>query len=171
MGAHQENQRTREPESQRARMTSNASFIKKMTESGHPGGASLRAFWKGTSLQAFATGAKGCAEFKTKVEHTANKWIEDALRAGTPLAELKATTRETLDGQELALCANKHKYPVGLITGAKVIQWCADAGKLCGMADGEMFYMLWFINIAIALRLKVVEDDNDHGWLAVSVRT
>jgi hypothetical protein len=124
---------------------------------------SLRAFYKGTSLQA-PVEPERVDEFHTHIVETAQRQIEKFLRDGMPLAEIKALYKGQMDLMEDGLCRTQNVEDIW--TAGDQSAWMEEATAGTEMeGDGDLNTILWFVNTAALLKLKVIENDNDNGWL------
>lgn len=123
----------------------------------------FRAFYNGTSLQAPVVPAKMDAFFKHIVAAGAVQ-IEKFLRAGISLAEIKAILKGQMDLMEDGLFRTQKEEDIGKVGDQSAWMAAATAGTEME-DDGDLNVFLWFINIASLLKLKVIENDDNNGWL------
>ena len=123
----------------------------------------LRAFYKGTSLQAPVINSKLIA-FHHMVVKNADTMITSFLRNGYMLSKVKEILKGQMDLMEDGLCRTSDAT-----TAWKEIDqdaWMAKATAGTEMEEnGKMNVMLWFVNIAALLKLKVIQNDENNGWL------
>jgi hypothetical protein len=124
---------------------------------------SLRAFYKGTSLQA-PVEPERVDEFHKHIVETAQRQIEKFLRDGMPLATIKALYKDQMDLMEDGLCRTQKAEDIWTAGDQSAWMEAATAGTEME-GDGDLNTILWFVNTAALLKLKVVENDNDNGWL------
>ena len=124
---------------------------------------SLRAFYKGTSLQA-PVEPERVDEFHTHIVETAHRQIEKFLRDGMPLDTIKALYKGQMDVIEDGLCRTQKAEDIWTAGDQSAWMEAATAGTEME-GDGDLNTILWFVNLAALLELKVVENDNDNGWL------
>ena len=124
---------------------------------------SLRAFWNGTSIQAPVAPHKTEAFFKT-ITQTAHAQIEKFLRDGMPLDAIKALYKGQMDVMESGLCRTEDKTKIWMAGDQSAWMEAATAGTEME-GDGDLNCILWFINTAACLKLKVIENDDNNGWL------
>jgi hypothetical protein len=123
----------------------------------------FRAFYNGTSLQAPVAPAKMDAFFKNIVT-AGESLIISFLRDGKSLAEVKAILKGQMDLMEDGLCRTQKEADIGKVGDQSAWMAAATAGTEMD-GDGDLNVILWFINIACLLKLKVIENDNNNGWL------
>lgn len=124
---------------------------------------SLRAFYKGTSIQA-PIAPERLDAFHKHILETAHNQIEKFLRDGMPLAVLKALYKDQMDLMEDGLCRTQNAEDIWTTGDQSAWMEAATAGtELEG--DGDLNTILWFVNTAALLKLKMIENDNDNGWL------
>ena len=125
--------------------------------------SSLRAFYNGTSIQAPVVPAKMDAFFNNIVT-AGERMIIAFLREGNSLAEVKAILKDQMDLMEDGLCRTEDKSQTWNVGDQSAWMAAATAGTEME-DDGDHNVVLWFINIASLLRLKVIEHDDNNGWL------
>lgn len=128
----------------------------------------LRAYYKGTSLQALVQPEQH-ADFMTAIKNAANDWIRHGLQQGMSLAQIGAFHKAQLDAMEDGLCRTQAAFPPGLSTGDAQDAWCDAAFADLDM-KGAAGAIIWFVNIALLLRLKIIENDDNNGWLEHEVK-
>jgi hypothetical protein len=75
-----------------------------------------------------------------------------------------------MDEMEQSMCVAQEKdksngkfIPYQEILSERYKEWLAEAYS--HKMTGEEFIIIWFVNVATLLKLKVVENDNENGWL------
>ena len=125
--------------------------------------SSLRAFWNGTSIQA-PVAPERLDAFYQRITETAQAQIEKFLRDGMPLAVIKALYKRQMDVMEAGLCRTEDKSKAWMEGDQSAWMEAATAGTEME-GDGDLNCILWFVNTAACLKLKVIENDNNNGWL------
>ena len=123
----------------------------------------LRAYYKGTSLQALIQPEQH-AEFMTAIKNAANKWIRVGLEQGQSLSQIGAFHKAQMDAMEDGLCRTQAAFPPGFHAADEQTAWC-DAAFADLDIKGAAGAVIWFTNIALLLKLKVIENDDSNGWL------
>ena len=126
----------------------------------------FRAFYKGTSLQAPVYPNKLELFIKTIIEKGEGQ-ILSFMRNGHSISEIKDILTEQMDIMEDGLCRTQDKSLCWKESGSDIQKdWLAKAAAEIKMdGDADFFLALWFMNIAALLKLKVIENDNENGWL------
>ena len=123
----------------------------------------LRGYYKGTSLQAPVEPANEL-RFLQLIHEGAQQSLKDLLR-DYPLARVKDMVIGTLDQLEQRLCETEKDGSVRMTDGEDQDNWIKQAftGILSCDRQAEGL-MHWFTFIAMALKLRLIEDDNLNGW-------
>jgi hypothetical protein len=123
----------------------------------------LRAFYKGTSLQAPVIN-RLCQSFHERVVKDGEAMIVSFLREGHTLSQVKDILKGQMDLMEDGLCRTQKASEVWKEGDQDA--WMAKATAGTEMeGSGEMNVILWFMNIAALLKLGVIANDDDNGWL------
>lgn len=129
-----------------------------------------RAFYKGTSIQCPYIDDE---MFMKTIIAGANEQILESLKCGESLTELKAYYLDQMNSIEKALC-DYHGIYHGVddvMKGEAVWDWLDEIGKMSGFnVTGRWVLIMWFMNIAALLKLKVIENDDKNGWFVAKIK-
>lgn len=128
-----------------------------------------RAYYKGTHLAFPTDDSHG---FIKTVEADANWFIVERLRKGESFAYIASDFQRQLNAMEENLCSlqRNNTYP-SFGTLKTHLAWADQAGRgvICPpTAPSGFATTCWFLAIAVLLKLKVIENDNDNGWLLIN---
>ena len=118
----------------------------------------FRAFYDGTSLGCPFDDTEGFYKMTVK---EANEMIVASLRDGQTLQDIIAMCKGQQEKWEAAMCAEQER--LGKETFLETDQETLVA-RVMGM-DGNLGTIYWFLNTAVLLRLKAIQNDNMNGWL------
>ena len=127
---------------------------------------SLRGYYKGTSLVAPVANGRE-EEFLDHIRTKAHAQITRAMRDGISLADLRAFYKGQMDTIEknLSDLQDTH-FPAGFSTLEQQTKW-VHAAMAGGDHDGLRGTIIWFLDIACLLELRVIRDDEMNGWLNI----
>ena len=128
-----------------------------------------RAFYKGTSIQCPYVDTD---DFMKVIHKGSNHVMVESLKADCSLETQKKMYIKQLDAIEEALCKFQGIHGLGnKMKGNDVWKWLDEVGRLSGLnVSGKTLIMLWFMNIAALLKLKVIENDDKNGWLVTKIK-
>ena len=128
-----------------------------------------RAFYKGTSIQCPYVDTD---DFMKVIHKGSNHVMVESLKADCSLETQKKMYIKQLDAIEEALCKYQGIHGLGnKMKGNDVWKWLDEVGRLSGLnVSGKTLIMLWFMNIAALLKLKVIENDDKNGWLVTKIK-
>ena len=128
-----------------------------------------RAFYKGTSIQCPYVDTD---DFMKLIHKGSNHVMVESLKADCSLETQKKMYIKQLDAIEEALCKFQGIHGLGnKMKGNDVWKWLDEVGRLSGLnVSGKTLIMLWFMNIAALLKLKVIENDEMNGWLVTKIK-
>jgi hypothetical protein len=125
------------------------------------------ALYKGTAVQ--YVGVKDAEFMKTCIK-CADDMVVKMLRDGFSLDFVGEQVKKQMDEMEQSMCVAQEKdksngkfIPYQEILSERYKEWLAEAYS--HKMTGEEFIIIWFVNVATLLKLKVVENDNENGWL------
>jgi hypothetical protein len=125
----------------------------------------IRAYYKGTSLPAPCSKERE-AEFFATIKEGGRKQIEAYLHDGESLSNTIAILKGQLDQMEAGLCKHQGSNVGVRMYVEDMYRWCAAAVE--GVLTGKEATIMWWMNIASLLELKVIENDDMNGWLGIS---
>ena len=125
-----------------------------------------RAFYNGTSLCAPIEPASA-PKFMAKIVQSGAEQIVGFLRTGHTIEQIKSILKGQLDLIEAGLC--RTQKPEDIWTCGSQEEWVEQAIKDTEFESGgaDVAVILWFMNIASLLKMKVIENDDKNGWLMV----
>lgn len=127
----------------------------------------LRAYYKGTSLQAPVIN-RLCQAFHEHVVKNGEAQVVSFLRKGHTLSEIKSLLTEQMDVMEDGLRRTQKASDVWKEGDQDA--WMAEATAGTSMeGSGQINVILWFLNIAALLKLGAIANDNNNGWLMIQV--
>jgi hypothetical protein len=135
---------------------------------------SIRAFYKGTSLQAPVNAGKEL-EFLQQITKDADAQIRGALNVGGTLKDVGDVYMAQLDYMEQRLSESldtffpSHVCPI-VTTCDKMFDWVDYATEKFDLVRGGGI-ALWFINILVLMKLKRLQDDDMNGIVIVTTPT
>ena len=97
------------------------------------------------------------------VESGAANIIEKDLRAGTSIAEIKRMYTEQIDELEQKLVEYQAAHPGGVWQETTAEEWLGGAWG----PDWATALAVWYMDVAILLKLRVIKNDAMNGWLVL----
>jgi hypothetical protein len=127
----------------------------------------VRGFWKGTHVHMLAI--KGLL-FKRDMETLAFMKLQEAKLKKIPKTKIGAEAIRQLDRMEEVLCKYAADCPKGEVDSLDLLNHFGRCEAECDFLTlshqpGVAFHRTWFVNLALVLKLKLQENDDDHGWL------
>jgi hypothetical protein len=126
----------------------------------------LRAFYKGTSLQAPVIKSAE-RDFYEVVIKEGEAQIVSFLREGNSLSQVKAILKGQMDLMEDGLYRTQNAFEVGKECDQDAWMAMATAGTEME-GPGHTNVIIWFMNIAALLKLGVIANDDNNGWWKMS---
>ena len=99
---------------------------------------------------------------KTCIDGAKNQ-IAKMLRCGASLKQIGILAKNELDKMEEQLCQAKDAKKTVEFSGKDYLDYLSNAsGK---EFSGVEFMSHWYVNVAVLLKLKVIDNDEMNGWL------
>jgi len=117
-------------------------------------------YYKGTSIHCIY---KDEAGYVKKCSDAANTLITILLRSGKNLKFIGERTKERMDELEEYLCQAPDSKRTVEFSGKDYLDYLSNASG--GKHSGEEFAFLWYVNMTVLLKLKVIDNDEMNGWL------
>jgi hypothetical protein len=109
-------------------------------------------------------------EFLKSCIKCADDMVVKMLRDGFSLDFVGEQVKKQMDEMEECMCVAQEKdkrngkfIPFQEISSKEYKDWLSEAYS--HKMTGEDFIIIWFVNVATLLKLKVVENDDNNGWL------
>ncbi len=93
----------------------------------------------------------------------ANKMIVAGLRAGVGIEEQKTDYKNQMDAMEQAIFDNTKDARVDYDTLDKAMESLKVKGLV--FEDIDAFYRMWSLNVCALLKMNVINNDNDNGFI------